>query len=220
MTRIPLLALSFLLLSSCQTLEGLGNDLDSAWNASADAFTRVTARDVTDERDALAKKAAGPAVSITCPTVKVMEELRRSVEFQDPAKPSDKTEISRATIKNVSARCSQGDDLAVELDITVDTALGPKARVKKTDKPHFVFPYFVAVVGPQGNVMAKEIFATSFAYENGEDTMAKTETITQYIPLGDGGTLPAYSILIGFQLSEEQLTFNRTQPVLSGSPAL
>lgn len=218
MTRYVPLFFAFFLLSSCQTLDGIGNDLSSAWNASADALTRVTARDVTDEKTP-AKKNAGPAQTVNCPSVKVMDELRTMVEFQDPANPSDKTQIARAVMKNVAARCAVGDTLSVELDIMVDTTLGPKARVKKTDKPNFAFPYFVAVISPQGSVVAKEIFAASLSFENGENDMSRTETITQHIPLAEDGTVPAYSILIGFQLSEEQLAFNRTQPILQGSPA-
>lgn len=217
MIRIVLPLFAFFLLSSCQTLDGLGNDLSSAWNASADALTRVSARDVTNETAAPGPE--GAAKTVTCPSVKVMDELRTMVEFQDPAKPSDKTRLARAVMKNVQARCSVGDKLSVELDIMVETTLGPKARVKKTDKPNFAFPYFVAVISPEGRVVAKEIFAASLSFENGENDMSRTETITQHIPLAEDGSVPAYSILVGFQLSEEQLAFNRTQPILQGSPA-
>ncbi len=218
MTRFTPLLLAFLTLASCQTLDGIGNDLSSAWDSSADALTRITARDVTGEQKTAAVH-SGPEQTVTCPSVKVMEELRTIVEFQDPAKPSDKTEISRASMKNVNARCSVGGDLSVELDIVVASTLGPKARLKKTDKPNFAFPYFVAVISPNGHVLAKEIFAASLSYENGENDKTQTETITQHIPLDADGKVPAYSILLGFQLSEEQLAFNRTRPILTGSPA-
>lgn len=215
MRRFALPFFAFFVLNSCQTLDGIGGDLSSAWNASADALTRITARDVTGNNAAAASAASGPAQPIACPPVRVMEELRNLVEFQDPAKPSDKTEMARAMIKTVDARCAVGGNLSVELDITIDSTLGPKARVKKTDKPNFAFPYFIAVISPEGGVVAKEIFAASLSFENGEDKMNRMETITQHIPLSADGTVPAYSILVGFQLSEEQLAFNRTQPILN-----
>lgn len=218
MRRFVLPFFALLVLNSCQTLDGIGSDLSSAWDASADALTRITARDITDT-GASARTHDGPAQAIACPSVKVMEELRGLVEFQDPAKPSDKTEIARASITDVQARCAISNNLSVELDISVDSTLGPKARLKESDKPNFAFPYFVAVISPEGSVIAKEIFAASMSFEKGENKLSRTETITQHIPLPEGDAMPAYSILVGFQLSEEQLAFNRAQPILPASSA-
>ena len=142
------------------------------------------------------------------------------VEFQDLENPSPKTETGRATLTDASAQCEIIDgQLAVHLDIDVESELGPKARWKETDKPSFAFPYFVAVTGPQCGVLAKEIFAVSLSYDAKQNELSKTETITQHIPLATDGSVPDYSVLIGFQLSEEQLAFNRTQPILTDEQA-
>lgn len=214
MKKITAAAFSFLLLTSCQTLDAVGNDISSAWSSSGEALRSITARDVTDENTAAVKVADGETA---CPAVTIMPELAQMVEFQDLENPSPKTETGRATLKQASARCEIIDgQLAVHLSIDVDSTLGPKARWKETDKPSFAFPYFVAVTGPQGGVLAKEIFAVSLSYEAKQNQLSKTETITQHIPLAEDGSVPNYSILIGFQLSEEQLAFNRTQPILAG----
>jgi predicted small secreted protein len=218
MKRIYPLVFTFLLLTSCQTLDGIGSDLSTAWTKSGEALSSITARDVTNETPA-EKAAVTPEGDVPCPPVKVMDELRTMIEFKDLSKPTAETETGRLTMGEVTARCDTlGGDLAVHLDIKVDGKLGPKARIKATDKPSFAFPYFVAVTGPQGGVLAKEIFAASTTYDAKQETLSQTEAITQHIPLADDGTIPAYSILIGFQLSEEQLTFNRTQPILGATP--
>jgi predicted small secreted protein len=222
MKRFYTAAFSFLLLTSCQTLDGIGEDLGTAWTKSGEAIRSITVRDVTGEDDAAAGtmiKASVPDGAVPCPPVSVMDDLRTMIEFQDLSNPSPKMETGRASIRDVASRCEVVDgELAVHMDIAIDSTLGPKARWKESDKPSFAFPYFVAVTGAQGGILAKEIFAVSLSYDAKQNELSQTESITQHIPLNEDGSVPSYSVLVGFQLSEEQLAFNRTQPILGDAP--
>lgn len=198
MKRLILLGSSLLTLSACQTLDGMRGDMNTLLNTEG-------------EKAQTTEIAAASAESSTaCPTVQVMDELKTMIEFSDLANPSEDEEIARLRINDVRSACDVADgDLIVQMDITFDGALGPKARIKDTDKPSYAFPYFIAVTGPEGSVLSKEIFAASVSYEAKEDVIRQIETIHQTMPLAEDGTIPAYQILIGFQLSEEQLAYNR-----------
>lgn len=215
MKNVVALLLCVVLLSACETLEGFGNDLDVLWADAGAAFSDLTS--APDPGEGMAATKAPPKTGqlkpVPCPPISVMEELKTFVEFQNLAKPTAKTEVGQATMTGVVSRCSaDGGDLEVSMDVSFDSKLGPKARVRADDKPNFAFPYFVAVTSADGNVLAKEIFAASLAYEEkGQKSMTRTESISQHIPLAGDGSVPDYKILIGFQLSEEQLAYNRSQ---------
>lgn len=113
-------------------------------------------------------------------------------------------------MSDIKVTCQSADTgMTAEIAINFDGALGPKARWKEGDEPSFAYPYFVAVTNAQGAVMSKEIFAASVSYGAKENTLRQVETISQALP-GNALETPAlYTIVLGFQLSDEQLAYNR-----------
>ena len=98
----------------------------------------------------------------------------------------------------------------MRIDLNFHGHLGPKARIKPSDRPFFAYPYFVAVSDSIGNELAKEVFAASVSYEVGQDSIKLVETIRQRLPLDTDGQVPAYQVSAGFQLTEDQLSHNST----------
>ena len=74
---------------------------------------------------------------------------------------------------------------------------------------NFSYPYFVAVTDEDGKILAKEIFAASVSYSSEQETIKQIETINQLLPKTRDAS--DYTVLLGFQLNEEQLIYNRTQ---------
>lgn len=64
--------------------------------------------------------------------------------------------------------------------------------------------YFVAVTDPNRNILSKKTFTTSVAL--GTDTQ---ETLTQVIPVPKTMDARWYEVLVGFQLTPEQVAANR-----------
>ena len=60
-----------------------------------------------------------------------------------------------------------------------------------------------------GKILAKEVFSASMIYAQGEDYKSYKETLRQIIPLNDTKQGKKYKVLVGFQLSQEQLNYNR-----------
>ncbi len=219
-----LLAITPLLLTGCSTWNGLKNDVSGGFNALGGAFSQdgekgdaATVAAVADPNEAKKKL---PVYDGTCPPVTVRPDLSHLVEFYDAAKPSVETKVSEATITNVQNICRvEGTSLSMQVDISLTGKTGPKARVKPSDKPSFAYPYFVAVTDAQGTVLSKEIFAASVSYGSDKDSIGKTESIFQTMPLPDKTAGQVYNVVVGFQLTMDQLAYNQKNPVAVTAPA-
>ena len=203
--RFSLVFSSLFALSGCATFEGLKNDLSSGFSSVSNSVAEVV------DPDAERKKM--PVYDGSCPAVSVRPDLRRLVEFYDPDKATDATKISEIDITAVRNVCRiENGQLVMQIDLSLEGKTGPKARVKAADKPSFAYPYFVAVTDPQGNVLSKEIFAASVVYGAEQKELKQTESIFQNMPFPDATIGQSYSVIIGFQLTPEQLAYNQTNP--------
>ncbi|HEV2550490.1 MAG TPA: hypothetical protein VGU20_24465 [Stellaceae bacterium] len=93
--------------------------------------------------------------------------------------------------------------------VRVDTAIS--FVVIRTD-PQFRngdFTYFVAIADRAQNIVAKENFALRAAFAPKQDRMRVTDTITEHLPLKDPASAGSYVVLVGLQLSQQQLESNR-----------
>ena len=149
-----------------------------------------------------------------CPKVGYVEDARRINLFSNPKKQTDKTKQAEAFIKDFSGGCNYEDDkVIIDLDLFVDIALGPDARVRMGDKPTIVVPYFIAIGDPNEDVIAKEVFAAVVKFKSDEEQKRQVERLRQVIPLENISTGPEHNIYMGFQLTEAQLEYNRAQQV-------
>lgn len=207
MKSIPLLLAVLILLSGCSTFEGLKSDLTSGYNSIASAFDKAPP-DPKEEKRKL------PVYDGTCPPVSVRPDLSSLTEFYDPVSPSDKSKISEISITNVRGTCRvEKDGLVMQVDLSFAGRTGPKARAKSSDKPSFAYPYFVAVTDAQGIVISKEIFAASVSYGAEQNSLTLSESIFQSMPFPDPAAGKVYSVVVGFQLTPEQLSYNQTHGV-------
>ena len=205
----PLALISVLALGGCSTFEGLKEDLSKGYHSVAGTVSDVTS-DITDP-DAEKKKL--PVYDGTCPAVSVRPDLRRLVEFYDPSKTSEAGKISEISIDAVRNVCRiENAQLVMQIDFSLSGKTGPKPRVQPSDKPSFAYPYFVAVTDPQGNVLSKEIFAASVAYASDQKEIKQTESIFQNMPFPDSSIGQSYTVVVGFQLTPEQLAYNQANP--------
>lgn len=208
---LPLAICAALTLNACSTLEGMKSDITQSYSTVADAFAR-SVDPVKEQKKQL------PVYDGKCPGVSVRPDLAHMVEFTDTAKPSDKTKTSEITITGVDNTCRmENDGIVMQVDISLSGKTGPKARVKSGDKPSFAYPYFVAVVDQSGMVLSKEIFAASVAYGSKQNEITQGETIFQTMPVPDSGVGDDYSVVVGFQLSADQLAYNQQHGLTQAS---
>ena len=158
-----------------------------------------------------------------CPPVKIVSDLNQVHQFMDMDKPRDKEKISSIRMVSVQNSCSTvSGNVIVDMTIAFSGDLGPRARREAGDKPSLAYPYFVAITNPQGAIVSKEVFAVSLSFDKGVEQKNYIEQIRQVIPL-QGGQVQGSRILIGFQLNNQELAYNRSHgslmPVSQIEPA-
>lgn len=192
-------------LPACATFDGLKRDTNKLWTSIGGTQSAAPVQNGTPQ-----SSLTTAAASSTCPPITIMPDLRTLNEFLDPAKPDDKTLISEFSIVNVESECTQYDGtMSMRIEFYFTGKLGPKARANKNDKPSFAYPYFIAVTDSSGQVLAKEIFASSVSYAAGQNELNQIESITQTLPIKSEKDILDYKVLVGFQLDEYQLTHSR-----------
>ncbi|HET8726519.1 MAG TPA: hypothetical protein VFO41_03320 [Alphaproteobacteria bacterium] len=147
----------------------------------------------------------GPGQPTGCPEVRIVGDTAEVTQFRDgPGR--DLTDVeARGVIADFSGECTYGDeDVTVDLNLVIGAEKGPAAA---TDSARF--DYFVAVTDPQQTILNKELFETELTFEGGAVRTAVVEELQLSIPLDQIGDGSFYEVLVGFQMTPDQLEFNR-----------
>lgn len=111
----------------------------------------------------------------------------------------------------VSGLCQYVDDdtaVVVELILRIGAIKGPAAESQIEE-----FPFFVAIAERTGEIIAKEIFYSPIEIPEGKRRGAVQEEMEQRIPLAGLKTGGDYVIILGFQLTEEQLSLKQRSSI-------
>ncbi|MCK5384881.1 MAG: hypothetical protein KAJ29_04840 [Alphaproteobacteria bacterium] len=190
-----------LLLSACQTLEALKDD---AYDVAGGNIYAAGATGKTPEK----------LLRSPCPQVEIVDDLSSISDFSNPRKQDKKNLISRVDLKSAESTCKLSSKTAIiDLKLLFDGKLGSKGRKKASERPFFSYPFFVAVTTPTGKIMAKEIFSASITYAANEDEHTYFENLRQIIPIRSKNQANNYHVLVGFQVTPDQLAYNREHMV-------
>jgi hypothetical protein len=139
-----------------------------------------------------------------CPQTSVIAAANRAVKFSGPGR--DLTDILvEAEILSAVGKCSYRRDQVVgDTLVRFIAAAGPALRNNQG-----AVDYFVAITDGAGNVVAKQEFQLAIRFEGNVSTVELSEELRQTIPLAKGANAGSYQILVGFQLTREELAYNR-----------
>ena len=114
-----------------------------------------------------------------------------------------------ARFADVTWSCDlEGSSLEVELTLTLEGTAGPTSKVRTAD-----ITFFVALAARRGAVIAKKTFASRIPLPSDRGTGSLVEEIDQRFPLRAGQNGADFEILVGLQLTREQLEYNRTRGI-------
>lgn len=212
-----LLALTALSLSACGTIEGAGRDFQNWGNYLERNFGdegSTNAAPYEEPQTTEEIRSSGQPLSLQanadCPQINLPPMNSKLVQFEDLSNQTEEQKVATISLTNIHSRCSKGQDVVtVSLDLSMAAELGPKARRNPNDKPYLSFPYYITVSDYQGNELAREVFAATFAFDSSQMNKTMVETIEQNLPLNAQGSLPHYKMEVGFQLTDEQLSYNQ-----------
>jgi hypothetical protein len=115
--------------------------------------------------------------------------------------------VSRGAVMDFRGSC-QPDEAKVDVDfqLVLATERGPAF-----DGRDPTYQYFVAVTDREGQVLAKQVFEATMRFAEGQNRAGSVEELHQTIPLAQGRRPADYQVLVGFQLTPDQLAFNRSE---------
>lgn len=148
---------------------------------------------------------SAPAPPTGCPNVSVLADTESVTQFRAGAGSSPSNVTARGLIGDFVGECTySANAVVVALDLPIIGTIGPAGSGEAA------YEYFVAVLGPTNRLLGKEVFVAAVDFD---DTGSATivEELEQVIPLPNGAASGSrYSILVGFQLTPQQLQFNRS----------
>ncbi|MEQ8300342.1 MAG: hypothetical protein RH945_07340 [Hyphomonas sp.] len=145
---------------------------------------------------------AGP-----CPPVGSVYDVSRYVEFAAGTDETYPNITYTGEVADVRMFCRYAGKDPLVAQMEIDFAFG-KGEAARSDK--HTYTYFVAVTRRNGKVLAKEYFNVEADF-NGRKLDGRTESIAKIeIPRLDESIAGSnFEILVGFDLTPEQLAFNR-----------
>jgi hypothetical protein len=150
----------------------------------------------------------GDNAPIACPTPGLLGEGANLTRYR-PGPVRDLTSLDfDARLTGLSGDCRPGrrnEFVAMRLQVGFAIDRGAAAAGRSAD-----LPWFVAVIGPDGDVLSRQAFVERVAFNRNETRLAGTsESITLNLPVDDRRRAQDYRILVSFQLTEAELDLNR-----------
>jgi hypothetical protein len=140
-----------------------------------------------------------------CPAASILGNAERVAQFKQGAGRDLIDVMFQAEIGKLTMTCRYLKGRVVsDISFELISERGPAARTRVG-----IFDYFVAISDGSGRVLKKDLFHSKIAFPENRRRSGHLEEIELSVPLRkneDGGN---YEILVGFQLTEDQLNFNR-----------
>ncbi len=140
-----------------------------------------------------------------CPTAAAVGDASIQSKFR-PGTGRDLTDVQyQVRLANVGSECrydSKGVDVRMRVGFALE--LGPANPDRKA-----AYDFFVAITDPSNEIVAKRIFTTPLAFPANVGYVEHLEELTQRIPLPKGGSAADYKIIVGLQLTQDELEYNR-----------
>ncbi|MBI1339742.1 hypothetical protein GC169_05975 [bacterium] len=142
-----------------------------------------------------------------CPVAGALYEASRLVEVQQPN--THENVGFTGEINGVRGFCRYVDDDPITMEVDVDFAFGRGPKAQGDAK---TYGYWVAVTRRDQAVIAKQYFTMDVKFPRGAEIVRKTERIDGIVIPRASETVSGrnFEVIVGFDLSDEQLTFNRS----------
>jgi hypothetical protein len=142
---------------------------------------------------------------LVCPTPVIAPDLDAAATLRDGG--SGPTDI-RYGIKFMTVKTNCRTE---KIGLTAETRVTFVAARSDQTVSHGEFAYFVAVADAQRNILNKKQYTVSFDFVPRQKQLQISDQFAVGLPLHDLSDGGKYVIIVGLQLSPEQLDFNRKQ---------
>lgn len=140
-----------------------------------------------------------------CPPAASLYDSARIVELEGGENFGNITYTGEITGVEMFCRYVGSDPIRAQLDIDFAFGKGPAGTADRHS-----YTYWVAVTRRSGAVLAKEYFTVDADFDGGRLDAVRVDLDDIVIPRADETISGAnFEVLVGFHLTEDQLTFNR-----------
>jgi hypothetical protein len=143
------------------------------------------------------------AGKLVCPSAAPVRDLEAIAQLR-PGGHQAKDVLAGARLLTPSLTCDFDKNMIVATVEVPIKGFRSDAGVKPDQ-----FSYFVAVATADRRILSKQVLNVPVAFGSGETSQSVTDSVTVRIPAARKGEGGDYAILLGFQLTPEQLEFNR-----------
>lgn len=148
----------------------------------------------------------------TCPRGGLVPDANTLVQFRDGPGRDLTDVVAQAQIVDFKITCEYATGskakpgVVLDLQVAIAAERGPADRARKAN-----LAYFVAILDGEQNIVAKDFFQAAFEFPDNRTRVGRVEELEPRIALKSNFDGPSYRVMIGFQLTEDQLEWNRRQ---------
>lgn len=140
-----------------------------------------------------------------CPVVAIPDDLSHVTQFQGGGTDFANVAVT-GRLTDAKGDCTfDKDGISVSMKVTLVAQRGPAGSTV----PNADFAYFIAILNQDGKITAKKLFPSPVTFADNQQRAGSVESIDERIPLRDYHLAGKYRIEIGFQLTQEELSYNR-----------
>ena len=148
-------------------------------------------------------------VTYQCPNVLILQDGKKLVKFKTGSRRDITDILFEAEILNFEGSCKY-EKRARKLETQIDLMVRFLVRRGNATKSAVTqFKYFIATTSFKNRVEGKSIFPVVGTFKEKRSTLVYEDSIGLRIPLDDPTDGETLKVLLGFQLSPEELQFNR-----------
>lgn len=141
---------------------------------------------------------------LACPKVGIVGDANKITVFRAGGKgPADV--VGRGAVADYAGNCTY-DSTGVTVDVSL-ALVGERGPAMTGNQ--LPLTYFVAVAAPDGSIVTKQEFPTTIDFPGNGPRAGSREDLQPHIPLPEKQDARAYQLLVGFQLTPDQLEYNR-----------
>lgn len=144
---------------------------------------------------------------LPCPNVRILPGAETITVFL-PGPGRDLVDVTfEGSIEPLKGECVYENDeslIVAELFLQINAVKGPAASSNQVN-----LPFFIAIADQDRKILSKRVFESPIEIPESKRRGAVLEEMIQKIPILSGRDGRDYTIILGFQLSDDQLKYNR-----------
>lgn len=136
-----------------------------------------------------------------CPAVAIVAETGTLTRFDGEGRTAEDV-LFTASISDVAVSCEEDDSVSSAIGFYI----GAQSEGRVTNQT-ITLPYFVAVLKDNSEVVTKRIYDVTLTFDQNGYAVSR-EVLNQFIPTIEQARRYNYELLIGFQMSVDDVAFN------------